>query len=57
MTHQNHYNLPESITEALMQQGLGALPEMIKVMINNAMLEERARYLQAEEYERTGERT
>jgi len=26
MTHQNHYNLPESITEALMQQGLGALP-------------------------------
>lgn len=40
-----------------MQQGLGALPEMIKVMINNAMLEERTRYLQAEEYERTGERT
>lgn len=57
MTHQNHYNLPESVTETLMQQGLGALPEMIKVMINNAMLEERSRYLQAEEYERTGERT
>lgn len=57
MTHQNHYNLPESVTETLMQQGLGALPEMIKVMINNAVLEERSRYLQAEEYERTGERT
>ncbi|GAP21811.1 transposase [Leptolinea tardivitalis] len=57
MTHQNHYNLPEDVTETLMQQGLGALPEMIKVMINTAMLEERTRYLQAEEYERTGERT
>jgi len=41
------FNLPESVTEALMQQGLGALPEMIKVMINNAMLEERTRYLKA----------
>lgn len=57
MTHQNHYNLPENVAEALIQQGLGALPEMIKVMINNAMLEERTRYLQAEEYERTGDRT
>jgi putative transposase len=36
---------------------LGAVPELIRVLINNAMQEERAKYLQADEYERTADRT
>jgi hypothetical protein len=32
-----------------MQQGMGAIPEMIKTMINHAMQAEPIRYLQAEE--------
>jgi putative transposase len=57
MTHQNNYNLSGKLIEELTKNGLGAVPELIRVLINNAMQEERAKYLQAEEYERTAERT
>jgi len=57
MTHQNDYNLSEKLTEELTKNGLGAVPELVRVLINNAMQEERARYLQANQYERTEERT
>lgn len=52
MTHQNDYTFASEIAE----NGLEAIPEMVRVMINNAMQVERSKYLQAEEYERTEER-
>ena len=52
MTHQEDY----THASALAEQGLEAIPELMRVLINNAMQVERSRYLQAEEYERTEER-
>lgn len=52
MTHQNDYTFAEELAE----KGLDALPEMMRVLINQAMQAERARYLQADEYERTEDR-
>ncbi len=52
MTHQNNYTFAEEIAE----KGLEAIPEMMRVLINNAMQVERSRYLQAEQYERTKDR-
>src|SRR4030067_1957612 len=53
MTHQNDYTL----TSALAEKGLEAVPELLRFLINNAMQAERAKYLQAAEYERTEDRT
>jgi putative transposase len=53
MTHQNDYTL----TSELAEKGLDAIPELLRVLINNAMQAERAKYLQAAEYERTEDRT
>jgi putative transposase len=52
MTHQNDYTL----TNELANKGLEAVPELLRVLINNAMQAERSRYLQAEEYERSEDR-
>ena len=52
MTHQNDYTFSEDLVE----KGLEAVPEMMRVLINQAMQVERAKYLQADEYERTEER-
>jgi transposase-like protein len=52
MTHQTNYTFSPEV----MEQGLDAIPEMMRIIINKAMQEERAQYLQAEEYERTSER-
>jgi len=52
MTRQNDY----TFTEELAEKGLEAVPELLRVLINNAMQEERTKYLQAEEYEWTEER-
>ncbi len=35
---------------------MDAIPELMRVLINNAMQVERSKYLQAEHYERTEER-
>lgn len=56
MTHQSDYNLPEYALEELTRQGMEAVPELIRVLLNNVMQIERAKYLQAEEYERTENR-
>jgi putative transposase len=53
MTHQNDYTLKNLLAE----KGLEAVPELLRVLINNAMQAERSKYLQAEEYERTEDRT
>lgn len=52
MTHQNDY----TFAKEFMEQGLEAVPEMVRILINNAMQVERSRYLQANEYERTEDR-
>jgi len=52
MTHHNYYNL----TSDLAEKGLEAVPELLRVLINNVMQAERSKYLQAEEYERTKDR-
>lgn len=57
MTHQNDYNLSGKSTEELLKNGLDGLPEIIRILVNNAMQEERNHFLQAGEYERTSERT
>jgi putative transposase len=52
MTHQNDYTL----TSELAEKGLEAVPELLRVLINNVLQAERSKYLQAEEYERTDDR-
>lgn len=56
MTHQNDYNLSENTLEELTRQGMEAVPELIRILLNNVMQIERSKYLQAEEYERTENR-
>lgn len=50
------FTLPGSLLEQLAQQGFDALPEMMRVLINTAMLAERQRFLAAAPYERCEER-
>lgn len=52
MTHQDDYKL----TKDLLEKGLDASPELLRILLNYAMQVERSKYLQAEEYERTDER-
>ena len=48
MTHQNDYTFSQEFAT----KGLDAVPELLKVLINQAMQAERAKYLRAAEYER-----
>ncbi|MEN6436392.1 MAG: transposase, partial [Anaerolineaceae bacterium] len=52
MTHQNDYTFADDFAK----KGLDAIPELMRVLINNAMQVERSKYLQAEQYERTEDR-
>jgi transposase-like protein len=52
MTHQNNYTLASELAE----KGLEAIPELLRVLINNVMQVERTKHLQAGEYERTEDR-
>ena len=52
MTHPNDYTLISELAE----KGLEAVPELLRVLINNVMQAERSKYLQAEQYERTEDR-
>lgn len=56
MTRQDDFTLPIEILEQLSEQGLEGLPEMIAILVNEAMKAERQNYLQARPYERTPER-
>ncbi len=53
MTRSQDYSLPPEVVEAVASEGLDALPELIRVMINAAMVAERRAYLGAGAYERT----
>jgi putative transposase len=52
MTHQDDY----TFTKEFAEKGLDAIPEMLRVLINQVMQAERSNYLQAGEYERTEDR-
>lgn len=52
MTHQNDY----TFSSELLEQGLDGIPELLRLIINQAMQAERAKFLQAGDYERTEER-
>ena len=57
MTYQANDKLNESLLEPLLNKGLDGLPEALTIMLNQAMEIERQRYLHAEPYERTDQRT
>ncbi|MHC1782308.1 MAG: transposase [Anaerolineaceae bacterium] len=52
MTHQNDY----TFSSELLDQGLDGIPELLRIIINQAMQAERSKYLQAGDYERTEKR-
>ena len=56
MTHQENYNLSSSTVEELTRNGLEAIPELVRVILNSVMQAERSQYLQAKAYERTEDR-
>jgi putative transposase len=56
MTYQPDCTLPPALLEQLAAEGLDALPELIRIMINTAMQAERQTYLGAAPYERAPER-
>src|SRR5262249_13806835 len=45
--------LPETLLESLSEDGLEALPDLVRILLNAAMLLERQKHLRAEAYERT----
>lgn len=56
MTYQPNCTLPEEILEQIATEGMDALPELIRILINEAMRMERQQHLGARPYERTPER-
>ena len=56
MTYRENCTLPESLLEQVAEQGLGVLPELVRIVINTAMQAEREQYLGAAAYERTDSR-
>ena len=56
MTYQTDCTLPEEILEQIATDGLEALPELIRVLINEAMRLEREQHLGARHDERSPER-
>lgn len=56
MTDQPYFTLPEDFLESIADNGLDALPDAFRLLLNAAMLLERQKHLQARPYERTEER-
>lgn len=56
MTYQDDCTLPEEILEQIAAEGLDVLPELIRILVNEAMRLEREQHLGAGPYERTPER-
>ena len=57
MNCHNDFTLSEGLLETLAANGCDALPEMLRLLLNAAMLLERQKYSEAGPYERTPERT
>ena len=56
MTYPTNCTLPEEFWEQIAAEGFDALPELIRVLVNEAMRLEREQHLGAGHYERTPER-
>lgn len=56
MTYQDNCTLPTELLEQIAEQGLDAIPGLIRILVNTAMQMERQDYLRAAPYERTLER-
>ena len=56
MTYQDDCTLPNQFLEQLTAQGLEGLPDLIRILVNEAMRIERQAYLGAGPYERTPDR-
>ena len=56
MTYQKNCTLPRGILEAMTEGGLESLPELIRILVNEAMKLEREQHLGAKAYERTPKR-
>jgi len=57
MIYNNNCTLPKEYLEQLTAEGFGSLPEMIRVLVNEAMQIERSKYLNAKPYQRSHERS
>jgi transposase-like protein len=56
MTHQSNPELLNTVLQLLNEEGTGGLAEGIRLLVNEAMCQERAHALQAQPYERTATR-
>jgi transposase-like protein len=56
MTHQDNYTFRKNFIDELIDVGFEGMPEMFKIIMNNAMKAERETYLKANKYERTEDR-
>ena len=56
MTYNDNYNIPEELLEQICDQGLDAIPDLIRIILNTAMKIERQKHLGAGPYERTPQR-
>ena len=56
MIYDNNCTLPEEYLEQLTEQGLEGLPDLIRVLVNEAMQIERENFLNAKPYERSKDR-
>jgi transposase-like protein len=57
MTYRNDFTLPAELMEQVAEQGLEILPVLIRIVVNAAMQAECSKYLQAEHYQHTPERS
>lgn len=56
MAHQNKSELLNTVLQLLSEEGAAGLAEGIRLLVNEAMAQERSRFLQAQPYERTENR-
>jgi transposase-like protein len=56
MTHQNKSELLNTVLQLLSEEGTAGLAEGIRLLVNEAMAQERSQFLQAQPYERTDSR-
>jgi transposase-like protein len=56
MTHQENYTFSKNFVDELIEAGFDGIPEMFRIIMNNAMKAEREQFLQANRYERTDDR-
>jgi len=56
MTHLENYTFSKTFVDELIESGFDGIPEMFRIIMNNAMKAERDQFLQADKYERTEDR-